>query len=219
MLETPNHYIAHECHASINADKTVTSEKSDDSKQINSINFLNTVSNSNNEHVKASMSSSSLTFKSISSLNNSILYQNPNNSHSNRSLSNKLPLNSYHKMTLGKPRNCQNSNSGFPTKIPEIKKKVTSGPPEEVKTLELKIQLVKKRFQSSSFNEREKEFDELESEILKDVNEVSKSIDKVLEDRKEIQLEHRKWLEDRKKKIWETRKNTRIIKGANPRLF
>lgn len=189
-----------------------------------SINYLGTDSSQYSstgfkDQLNSYRSLSSLSCKS-KNLNNTIAYQNSNLC-SSRSLSNKLPLNTVHKMTLGKHRHPLSTNStpGFPTKMPEIKKKSSSAPPEEVKSLELKIQLVKKRLRSTSFNEPEEEFKELESDILKDVNEVTKSINKVLEYRKEIQNEHRKWLEDRKRKILETKKETKIIKDSNAIQF
>lgn len=222
MLEISNLNQAPESKSPVASDESVAYGKDSGTLSNNTINLLNTVPTfpTVNDYIKSSKSTLSLSLKT-SNLNNSYIYQNPSNSHSNRSLSNKLPLNTIHKMALGRSRHPQNSNliPGFPSKMPEIKKKATSSPPEEVRNLELKIQLVKKRLRSSSFNEREKEFDELESDILKDVNEVSKSIDKVLEERKEIQLQHRKWLEDRKKKIWETKKNTKIIKDSNLHFF
>lgn len=225
MLETSSSSQSHEGHLIVSSEEAFPNEKEALAISKNSINYLSTNSNfpSVKEYINISKSSNSMVSLPAKSANpyNYIFYQNTNNSRSSRSLTNKLPLNTSHKMTLGKARRAQNSSMapGFPTKAPEIKKKPSSAPPEEVKSLEIKIELVKKRLRSMSFTENEKEFDKLENDILKDVKEVTKSIDKVLEDRKEIQLEHRRWLEDRKRKILETKKNTKIIKDSNSHLF
>ena len=58
-----------------------------------------------------------------------------------------------------------------------------------------------------------KHFIEMETNILSDFTNIKTSIDKILEDRKEIQKQHRIWLETMKKKICKTKADTKNIEN------
>lgn len=51
-------------------------------------------------------------------------------------------------------------------------------------------------------------FEQKENNIITQINEISKSIEELLKQRKEIQFQHKRWLDDRKKKIFQVRKET-----------
>ena len=54
-------------------------------------------------------------------------------------------------------------------------------------------------------------FMEMEKTILDDVNNIRSSIEKLMQDRKELQQKHKVWLEDRKKKIFQAKAESKKI--------
>ncbi|KAK8891799.1 hypothetical protein M9Y10_029019 [Tritrichomonas musculus] len=68
-------------------------------------------------------------------------------------------------------------------------------------------------------------FEQKENNIITQINEISKSIEELLKQRKEIQFQHKRWLDDRKKKIFQVRKETNQMQNdgksisANMLLF
>lgn len=54
-----------------------------------------------------------------------------------------------------------------------------------------------------------------EQEIIKQVAEISQSIEDLLKQRKELQMNHKNWLCDRKKKINQVRKETSLMQNPN----
>ena len=152
MCETSKSSRTHEDQAPLANDELIISTIKNESDDIvkDSINVLGNTSNfiSPNEFKNPSMSTKSfapLTSRAAT-LNASHLFQNSTNLYASRSLSSKLPLNTTHKISLGRSRHPNSSSTpGFPSKVPELKKKSTSAPPDEFKSLEMKIQLVKKR--------------------------------------------------------------------------
>lgn len=64
---------------------------------------------------------------------------------------------------------------------------------------------------TNEMDSTKQKFIRMEEDILDDFSNINSSIDKLLEDRKEMQKQHRIWLENMKKQINKTKLNTRCI--------
>ena len=60
----------------------------------------------------------------------------------------------------------------------------------------------------------------METNIISDLTSIKSSIEKIIEERKEIQKQHRIWLTNMKKKICQTKERTKKIEGySNTNFF
>ena len=66
---------------------------------------------------------------------------------------------------------------------------------------------------TNEINTTKKKFIEMEANLLNDFTSINSSIDKILEDRKEMQKQHRLWLECMKKQIFKTKEETKFIES------
>lgn len=179
----------------------------------NSQNRTNSINNLNKCHLKIGLSHNSSSNSSSFQINNQML-----SSAIRSSSRNNLPLTSKKVFyPLGKnlatlPRNPTDSSS-FCDSSPQSSSSsfdISELNNNKFANLSKNNSIVIQNENSSllSTDSNSEVFEQKENNIITQINEISKSIEELLKQRKEIQFQHKRWLDDRKKKIFQVRKET-----------